>query len=101
MGEYDDFTASEDDESEVDKPSASPLALAPTSDTVREQDVAGPERGGFREDASVSDRGQIREESIAPVGFKPKPSYVFEDDPNQVGVSIFESGISALSTQEQ
>lgn len=55
VGEYDDFTASGDDESEVDRPSASPLALAPTSDTVREQDVAGPERGGFREDASVSD----------------------------------------------
>ena len=50
----------------------------------------------FKEDASVSDRGQIRDESIAPVGFKPKPSYVLKDDPNQVGVGIFESGISAL-----
>ena len=35
------------------------------------------------------------------MGFEPKPSYVLEDDPNQVGVGIFESGISALSTREQ
>ena len=62
--------------------------------------MARPERGGvggcFREDASVSDNGHIREESIAPVGFESKPSYVLEDDPNQMGVGIFESGISAL-----
>lgn len=45
-GEYDSFTAWDNDESEVDKPSASPLALAPNSDTVREQDVAGPDQGG-------------------------------------------------------
>ena len=49
----------------------------------------------------MSDRGQIRDESIAPVGFKPKPLYVLKDDPNQVGVGIFESGISTLSTQEK
>ena len=56
-GEYDSFTASVSDESKVDKPSASPLAFAPNSNIVREQDVVGPEREGFREDASVSDRG--------------------------------------------
>ena len=49
----------------------------------------------------MSDREQIRDESIAPVGFEPKPSYVLKDDPNQVGVGIFESGISTLSTQEK
>ena len=54
-GEYDSFTASVSDESKVDKPSASPLAFAPNSNTVREQDVVGPERKGFRENASVSD----------------------------------------------
>lgn len=45
---------------------------------------------------AVPGRGRFKEE-----GFEPKPSYVLEDDPNQVGVGIFESGILALSTQEQ
>nr|POE67610.1 hypothetical protein CFP56_45897 [Quercus suber] len=34
--EYDSFTTSDNDESEMDKPSASPLALALKSETVRE-----------------------------------------------------------------
>jgi len=83
----------------VDKPSASPLAFAPNSNTVREQDVAGPEQGGSGK--MLLWVTGIRDESIAPMGFEPKPLYVLKDDPNQVGVGIFESGISALSTQEQ
>ena len=49
----------------------------------------------------MSDKGQIREKSIAPMGFELKPSYVLEDDPTQVGVGIPENSILALSTQEQ
>ena len=49
----------------------------------------------------MSDKGQICEESIAPMGFELKPSYVLEDDPTQVGVGIPENSILALSTQEQ
>ena len=65
----------------MDKASASPLVSALNSDTFIEQVVAGIERRGSREDASVSDKGQIREKSIALVGFEPKPSYVLEDAP--------------------
>ena len=48
----------------------------------------------------MSDKGQIREESIAPLGFEPKPSYVLKVAPTQMGVGVPESSISALSTQE-
>ena len=63
----------------MDKASASPLVSALNSNTFIEQVVAGIERRGSREDASVSNKGQIREKSIALVGFEPKPSYVLED----------------------
>ena len=62
--------------------------------------MARIERRGSREDASVSDKGQIREEGIAPLGSEPKPSYVLEVAPTQMGVGVPESSISTLSTQE-
>ncbi|KAL0008938.1 hypothetical protein SO802_010440 [Lithocarpus litseifolius] len=61
-GEYDSFSASDDDELNMDKASASSLVLALNSDTFIEQVVAGIERRRSREDASVSGKGQIREE---------------------------------------
>lgn len=85
----------------MDKASTSLLVSAQNSSTFIKQVVAGIERRGSREDASLSDKGQICEESIAPVGFEPKPSYVLEDAPTKVEVGIPESSISALSTQKQ